>query len=96
VDRVRTPALVIHSEEDLRCPVEQAQRYYTALKLRDIPTGLLLFPGENHELSRSGTPWHRRQRFEHILDWWARWLPTPANTAAESMADDGEPATAGV
>ena len=96
VDKVRTPALVIHSEEDLRCPVEQAQRYYTALKLRNIPTGLLLFPGENHELSRSGTPWHRRQRFEHILDWWAHWLPTPANTAAESMADDGEPATAAV
>ncbi|MBD7994154.1 S9 family peptidase [Arthrobacter sp. Sa2CUA1] len=96
VEKVRTPALVIHSEEDLRCPVEQAQRYYTALKLRNIPTELLLFPGENHELSRTGTPWHRRQRFEHILAWWARWLPTAANTPAESTADDGEPVTAGV
>ncbi|MBD8043663.1 S9 family peptidase [Arthrobacter sp. Sa2BUA2] len=96
VDKVKTPALVIHSEEDLRCPVEQAQRYYTALKLRNVPTGLLLFPGENHELSRTGTPWHRRQRFEHILAWWARWLPTAANSTEESTADDGEPATAGV
>ncbi|WP_104103583.1 S9 family peptidase [Arthrobacter sp. 08Y14] len=79
VGDVRAPTLVIHSEEDLRCPVEQAQRYYTALKQHGVATELLLFPGENHELSRAGTPWHRRQRFEHILRWWARWLPTPGN-----------------
>ena len=96
VDKVRTPAFVIHSEEDLRCPVEQAQRYYTALKLRNVPTELLLFPGENHELSRAGTPWHRRQRFEHILRWWARWLPTAANTSDAAAANDGEPVAAGV
>ncbi len=96
VQKVRTPALVIHSEEDLRCPVEQAQRYYTALKLQDVPTELLLFPGENHELSRAGTPWHRRQRFEHILNWWAKWLPTPANPGSETSAKDSEPAAAGV
>lgn len=88
VGDVRTPALVIHSEEDLRCPVEQAQRYYTALKQRGVPTELLLFPGENHELSRAGTPWHRRQRFEHILRWWARWLPTPANSAEPAEPAD--------
>ncbi|WP_342024746.1 S9 family peptidase [Arthrobacter citreus] len=84
VGDVRTPTLVIHSEEDLRCPVEQAQRYYTALKHNGVSTQLLLFPGENHELSRAGTPWHRRQRFEHILRWWAQWLPTAVNQAAEA------------
>lgn len=97
VGKVRTPALVIHSEEDLRCPVEQAQRYYTALKLQGVPTELLLFPGENHELSRAGTPWHRRQRFEHILRWWAKWLPTPANPAQDGQLNQvGQPAEAGV
>lgn len=94
VDKVRTPAMVIHSEEDLRCPVEQAQRYYTALKLQGVPTEMLLFPGENHELSRAGTPWHRRQRFEHILRWWARWLPTKANPGDESAGAASEPAAA--
>ena len=79
---------MLQSEEDLRCPVEQAQRYYTALKQRGVPTELLLFPGENHELSRAGTPWHRRQRFEHILRWWARWLPTPANSAEPAEPAD--------
>ncbi|MBG6184404.1 dipeptidyl aminopeptidase/acylaminoacyl peptidase [Arthrobacter sp. CAN_A214] len=76
---VQTPTLVIHSEEDLRCPIEQAQRYYTALKKQGVPTELLVFPGETHELSRSGSPWHRRQRFEHILRWWAAWLPSRVN-----------------
>jgi dipeptidyl aminopeptidase/acylaminoacyl peptidase len=75
VGQVRTPTLVIHSEQDLRCPLAQAERYYTELKLRGVETELLVFPGENHELSRSGTPHHRRARFEHILDWWARQLP---------------------
>lgn len=81
VDNVKTPTLVIHSEDDLRCPIEQGQRYFTALKRRGVETALLVFPGEDHELSRTGTPHHRRQRFEHILRWWSRFLPTPDNPA---------------
>lgn len=81
VDQVRTPSLVIHSEEDLRCPVEQGQRYFTALKQLGVEAAFLVFPGENHELSRSGTPHHRKQRFDQILRWWARYLPTAANPA---------------
>ena len=97
VDEVRTPTFVVHSEEDLRCPVEQAQRYYTALKLRGVPAELLLFPGENHELSRSGSPWHRRRRFEHLLAWWARWLPTAQNPAPEQAREpEPEPEPAAV
>jgi dipeptidyl aminopeptidase/acylaminoacyl peptidase len=75
VDQVSTPTLVIHSEDDWRCPVEQGQRWFTALKMRGVPTELLLFPGEGHELSRSGRPRHRQQRFEHILRWWGQHLP---------------------
>jgi dipeptidyl aminopeptidase/acylaminoacyl peptidase len=75
VDEVTTPTLVIHSETDWRTPVEQGQRWFTALRTRGIRTELLLFPGEGHELSRSGRPRHRRQRFEHILRWWDEHLP---------------------
>ena len=75
VGQVRTPTLVIHSERDLRCPFEQAQRYFAALRRGGVTARMLVFPGENHELSRSGSPWHRRQRFEAILDWWAEQLP---------------------
>jgi dipeptidyl aminopeptidase/acylaminoacyl peptidase len=78
--QVRTPALVIHSEQDLRCPVEQAQRYYVGLKRAGVEAEMLLFPGENHD-SRSGTPWHRRRRFEAILGWWDRHLPASPRPA---------------
>ena len=77
--KITTPTLVIHSEEDWRCPVEQGARLYVELKRRGVPSELLLFPGEGHELSRSGRPKHRLARLEHVLRWWARWLPTPEN-----------------
>ena len=79
---ITTPTLVIHSEEDWRCPVEQGARLYVELKRRGVPSELLLFPGEGHGLSWSGRPKHRLARFEHILRWWARWLPTPQNPGA--------------
>ncbi|MGZ4571677.1 MAG: S9 family peptidase [Blastococcus sp.] len=79
--KITTPTLVIHSEEDWRCPVEQGARLYVELKRRGVPSELLLFPGEGHELSRSGRPKHRLARLEHVLRWWARWLPTPQNPA---------------
>ena len=82
-EQVTTPTLVIHSELDLRCPLSQALRYYTQLKQGGVDAELLVFPGENHELSRSGTPWHRRQRFEAILDWWGRHLPVEGSVQPE-------------
>ena len=75
VAQVTTPTLVLHSELDLRCPLPQAESYYSSLKRNGVQAELVIFPGENHELSRSGRPRHRRQRFEIILDWWARMLP---------------------
>jgi len=77
IGQVVTPTLVVHSEQDWRCPVEQGQRWYVGLRRRGVPAELLLFPGEGHELSRSGRPKHRRQRFEAVLDWWERHLPRP-------------------
>jgi dipeptidyl aminopeptidase/acylaminoacyl peptidase len=70
--QVTTPTLVLHSEQDQRCPVGIALRYYTELKLNGVDAEMLVFPGETHELSRSGKPWHRKQRFDAVLDWWAR------------------------
>ncbi len=75
VASVRTPTLVVHSEQDWRCPVEQGQRWWTALRRQGVETALLLFPGEGHELTRSGRPRHRVARFEHLQRWWDRHLP---------------------
>lgn len=75
VAQVTTPTLVLHSERDFRCPLEQATRYYAALKRQGTPAEMLIFPGENHELTRAGQPRHRVERFAAVLDWWERMLP---------------------
>jgi dipeptidyl aminopeptidase/acylaminoacyl peptidase len=75
VSQVTTPTFVIHSEDDLRCPLPQAQRYHLGLVRAGVETKMLIFPGEDHELSRSGQPRHRLQRFDAILDWWKKYLP---------------------
>ncbi|GAA2612737.1 S9 family peptidase [Dactylosporangium fulvum] len=74
VDKIEIPMLIIHSEQDWRCPVEQAQRLFVALKRRGRTVEFLLFPGEGHELSRTGRPSHRVARFDAILEWFARFL----------------------
>lgn len=66
---VTTPTLIIHAENDFRCPIEQAEQYFMALLRNGTTTELLRFPGEGHEMSRSGSPRHRLERFEAILDW---------------------------
>ncbi|MCI0678170.1 MAG: S9 family peptidase [Actinobacteria bacterium] len=72
--KVKTPTLIIHSEDDFRCPIEQGEQYLMALLRNGTPAEMVRFPGESHELSRSGKPRHRKERFEAILDWHARHL----------------------
>lgn len=73
--RVRTPILIIHSEQDMRCPMEQGEQWYLALKrLGNCPVEFVRYAGENHELSRSGKPRNRIDRLERIVDWFARYL----------------------
>ncbi|MEM8926229.1 MAG: S9 family peptidase [Actinomycetota bacterium] len=74
VSRIDKPMLLIHSEEDWRCPINQAEELWVALKLLGKEVDFYRFPGENHELSRSGSPIHRVQRAEIILDWFAEKL----------------------
>ncbi len=67
---VTTPLLILHAEADYRCPVEQAEQFFAALKrLGQAPTRFIRFPEENHELSRSGRPDRRVARLEAILGW---------------------------
>jgi dipeptidyl aminopeptidase/acylaminoacyl peptidase len=74
VSNVVTPLLLIHSENDLRCPVEQAEQFYTALRWLGRTAELVRFPDEHHELSRSGQPIHRVERLERIAGWFVRHL----------------------
>jgi dipeptidyl aminopeptidase/acylaminoacyl peptidase len=71
---IKTPLLILHSENDLRCPIEQAEQLFTILRLRKRDVEFVRFGAESHELTRSGSPLHRMQRFEIVLDWWRRKL----------------------
>jgi dipeptidyl aminopeptidase/acylaminoacyl peptidase len=71
---IETPLLIAHSENDLRCNVEQGEHLFTLLRLLGKDVEMLRFPNEGHELSRSGSPVHRVQRFEAILEWFGRYL----------------------
>ncbi|WP_347057216.1 prolyl oligopeptidase family serine peptidase [Blastococcus sp. HT6-30] len=95
-DVISTPTLVVHAEEDRRVPLEQGQRLYVELARRGVPAELLLFPGEGHDLPRTGRPRHRLARFEHLLRWWARWLsPTAEALPADERGTVEEAAGGG-
>ncbi|MBR2067993.1 MAG: S9 family peptidase, partial [Solobacterium sp.] len=66
---VKTPTLFIHSDEDYRCPLPEGMQMMQALAYQNIETRLVIFHGENHELSRSGKPKHRIRRLEEITNW---------------------------
>lgn len=74
VDNVETPLLILHSEKDYRCPIEQAEQLFIALKHRKKETKFVRFPEANHELSRSGKPTLRINRLEYIRDWFVDYL----------------------
>jgi len=71
IGNARTPTLVIHSEGDLRCNIEQAEQVFTALKLLNVPTRFVRYPrSTSHGMSRGGPPDLRLHRLHQILDWW--------------------------
>lgn len=69
VDSITTPLLILHSEQDHRCPIEQAEQMYTALAYLERDVAFIRFPEEGHELSRSGTPSRRLARLHHLIGW---------------------------
>ena len=73
-DKVVTPTLFIHSDEDYRCPIAEGWQMFSALKYHGIESRLCMFKGENHELSRGGKPLHRQRRLDEITDWFEKYL----------------------
>ena len=69
VDQVRTPTLVVQGAADIRCPIGQAQQWFTALRERGVPTGLVLYPEASHLFILDGKPSHRIDYNRRIVDW---------------------------
>ena len=76
VRNAKTPTLIIHSEEDHRCPIAEGYQLYTALVYLRVPARMVVFHGENHELSRTGKPAHRLRRLEEITGWFDKYTNT--------------------
>ena len=74
VENVKTPTMLITGEEDYRCPIEQAEQFYVALKLNKVPAELVRYQGDNHEHARSGLPKNMIDRLEIKLKWFDRFL----------------------
>ena len=85
---ITTPLLILHSEDDLRCPIGNAEDLFAILRLLKREVELVRFPAESHELSRSGSPAHRVMRFEAILDWFSRHLHPEEVQALERVVAD--------
>jgi dipeptidyl aminopeptidase/acylaminoacyl peptidase len=84
VDRVTTPLMLILGDADYRTPPgEGGEQMFRALKYRKIPTVMVRFPRETHELSRSGEPWHRIERLQHIVGWMDKWLQGKTSSTYE-------------
>jgi dipeptidyl aminopeptidase/acylaminoacyl peptidase len=74
VEKVTTPTLILHGEQDLRCPQEQAEQWFVSLRRLGKTAELVRFPEESHDLSRSGRPDRRLLRLGRIVEWFDRYL----------------------
>ena len=92
VANVTTPEMFILGDSDFRTPpADGGEMMFRALKYRHIPTVMVRFPRENHELSRSGEPWHRVERLQHIVGWMDQWLMGKPNAVyTTSIAAQGD------
>ncbi|SEK05536.1 S9 family peptidase [Paenibacillus polymyxa] len=72
VQQINTPLLILHGEQDLRCPIEQGEQLFTALRRLGKPTQFVRFPASSHELSRKGHPQLRVERLQRITDWFVQ------------------------
>jgi len=75
IKNVHTPLMLVLGEADFRTPpAAGGEEMFRALKFLKRPVIMVRFPGESHELSRSGQPWHRVERLEHIVGWFDKYL----------------------
>ncbi len=74
VKNITAPLLIVHSEQDLRCSIEQAEQLFTALKYLGRETRFVRFEDQSHGLSRGGHPRLRLERLRHGLQWFEKYL----------------------
>jgi len=80
--RIKTPLMLVEGEADQRTPsTAGGEPMFRALRYRKVPVAMVRFPGETHNLSRTGGPWHRVERLRHIVGWFDKYLQGKETTA---------------
>jgi acylaminoacyl-peptidase len=75
-DQIRTPLLIQHAENDLRCPISQAEALFAVLRTLRRPVRFMRVPNETHELTRSGAPFRRMENLVQVRSWFGHYLVT--------------------
>lgn len=85
VDNMKTPLLILHSFQDYRCSYEQAEQLFIPMKERnpEVPLRMVVFPNENHGLTRTGQPGHQQRHLTELLDWFSKYLDQEEETRYE-------------
>ena len=83
VSHVKTPTLLVQSEDDFRTPMGNAELWFIALKKQGVPVELVRYPRSTHELSRSGEPWLLVDRLGRLRQWFSYWLLEKPAAAAD-------------
>lgn len=86
-DKVKTPTLIVQSEEDHRTPMTDAEQWFTALRKHGVPVEFVRYPRSNHDLSRTGEPWLLVDRLARLRQWFTHWLIDEPSRKA--VATDG-------
>jgi dipeptidyl aminopeptidase/acylaminoacyl peptidase len=85
VQNVKTPTLIVQSEEDHRTPMTDAEQWFMSLKKQGVPVEFIRYPRSTHDLSRTGEPWLLVDRLSRLRQWFAHWLDVEGTiTATES------------
>lgn len=92
-ENIETPLLLENQENDMRCPIEQAEQLYMALKVRGKTVRFVRYGGEFHGMSRTGRPWHRIHRLLEITAWFSRYLETSSEPKPPVAPDTTVPTT---
>ena len=84
VNQVRTPTLIVQSEEDHRTPMTDAEQWFMALEKQGVPVEFVRYPRSTHDLSRTGEPWLLVDRLGRLRQWFAHWLDAGTPVAADT------------
>jgi dipeptidyl aminopeptidase/acylaminoacyl peptidase len=84
VKKVKTPTLLVQSEEDYRTPMGNAELWFMALKKQGVPAEFVRYPRSNHDLSRTGEPWLLVDRLGRLRQWFSYWLVDKPNGAVQA------------